>query len=110
MTINDVDEDNYKSIVSLYLKKDVIYTTSSGRTIYPRTLNQKLYIKSLEDNDIVFALGPAGTGKTYLAVLFALKYLKKNTHSLSKVTHLRPLMIIKRNKIIFRDILTFIWL
>ena len=88
--IHNVDEDNYKSIVSLYLKKDVIYTTSSGRTIYPRTLNQKLYIKSLEDNDIVFALGPAGTGKTYLAVLFALKYLKKNLAR--KIILVRPIV------------------
>jgi len=88
--INNVSEDNYKSITSIYLKKDVIYTTSSGRTIYPRTINQKLYINALEENDIVFALGPAGTGKTYLAVLFALKYLK--TNKVRKIILVRPIV------------------
>ena len=88
--INNVSEDNYKSIASIYLKKDVIYTTSSGRTIYPRTINQKLYINALEENDIVFALGPAGTGKTYLAVLFALKYLK--TNKVRKIILVRPIV------------------
>ena len=88
--INNVDENNYKSIVNLFTKKDIIYTTSSGRSIYPRTLNQKIYIKSLEDNDIVFALGPAGTGKTYLAVLYALKCLKKN--QARKIILVRPIV------------------
>lgn len=88
--INNIDEDNYKNIVNLYLKKDILYTTSSGRSIYPRTLNQKLYINSLSNNDIVFALGPAGTGKTYLAVLFALKCLKKN--DIRKIVLVRPIV------------------
>lgn len=88
--INNVSSDNYKKIASIYLKKDIIYTTSSGRTIYPRTINQKLYINALEENDIVFALGPAGTGKTYLAVLFALKYLKAN--KARKIILVRPIV------------------
>ena len=74
--INNIDEENYKSVVSLYLNKEVLFTTQSGKSVYPKTLNQKIYLKALEENDIVFALGPAGTGKTYLAVMFALKYLK----------------------------------
>ena len=74
--INNIDEENYKSIVSLYLNKEVLFTTQSGKSVYPKTLNQRIYLKALEENDIVFALGPAGTGKTFLAVMFALKYLK----------------------------------
>ena len=57
--INNIDEDNYKSIVSLYLNKEIILNTYSGKSIYPKTLNQRIYIKALEENDIVFALGPA---------------------------------------------------
>ena len=49
--INNIDDNNVKSIVSLYLKKDVLITNVYGKPIYPKTLNQKLYIKSLEDNE-----------------------------------------------------------
>lgn len=88
--INNVSDDNYRDIVNIYLKKEIIYTAASGKSIYPRTLNQKLYIRALENNDIVFALGPAGTGKTYLAVLFALKYLK--TNQIKKIILVRPIV------------------
>ena len=41
----NIDDNNVKSIVSLYLKKDVLITNVYGKPIYPKTLNQKLYIK-----------------------------------------------------------------
>ena len=88
--INNIDESNVKSITSLYLKKDIILSTVSGKTVYPKTLNQKIYIKALEDNDIVFAIGPAGTGKTFLAVMFALKYLK--SFKARKIVLVRPIV------------------
>lgn len=88
--IHNVDSSNVKQIASLYFKKDIIYTTVSGRSVYPKTLNQKLYIKALEDNDIVFGLGPAGTGKTFLAVMFALKYLK--TFKARRIVLVRPIV------------------
>ncbi len=88
--INNIDSDNLKSIVSLYLKKENIITTVSGKTIYPKTLNQKLYIKALEDNDIVFAIGPAGTGKTYLGVMYALKLLK--SFKVRRIVLVRPIV------------------
>lgn len=88
--ISNIDEDNYKSIVSLFMEKEVIFTTLSGKAIYPKTLNQKIYLNSLETNDIVFALGPAGTGKTYLAVMFALKYLK--TFKARRIVLVRPIV------------------
>ena len=46
-----------------------IYITPRGKKIKARTLGQKRYVDLLNDNDIVFAIGPAGTGKTYLAVV-----------------------------------------
>ena len=88
--INNIDDKNVKSIVSLYLKKDVLITNVYGKPIYPKTLNQKLYIKSLEDNDIVFAIGPAGTGKTFLGVMFALKYLK--SFKVRRIVLVRPIV------------------
>ena len=88
--INNIDEDNMNSIANLYLKKDVLFTTSFGKVIYPKTLNQKIYIKALEDHDIVFGVGPAGTGKTYLAVMFALKYLK--SFKVRRIILVRPIV------------------
>ena len=48
-----------------------------GKAIYPKTLKQREYINALESHDIVFGVGPAGTGKTYLAVVYAVSLLKK---------------------------------
>ncbi|MEO0138642.1 MAG: PhoH family protein [candidate division WOR-3 bacterium] len=54
---------------------DVIITFK--KKIKPLTERQKYYIKAIEENDIVFAIGPAGTGKTFLAVAMAVKYLRE---------------------------------
>ena len=62
-----ITENEYKNIV-LYSKKDVIKA---------KTPTQVEYFESVSKNDICFAIGPAGTGKTYLAVAFALAALKK---------------------------------
>ena len=56
--------------------------------IKPRTTNQSEYFKKIKENDIVFAIGPAGTGKTYLAVAFALAALKSK--EVSKIVLTRP--------------------
>lgn len=49
-----------------------------GRSIEPRTVGQERYIKAIDMNDMVFCTGPAGTGKTYLAVAWAVSMLKQN--------------------------------
>ncbi|MEO2069700.1 MAG: PhoH family protein [Desulfurobacteriaceae bacterium] len=54
-----------------------IVTTYRGKKIVAKTLTQKRYIKAIRENDIVFGVGPAGTGKTYLAVAAAVSYFKK---------------------------------
>jgi phosphate starvation-inducible PhoH-like protein len=51
----------------------------SGRAIKARTKNQQRLIESYEQNDMVFAVGPAGTGKTYLSIALAVKALKEKT-------------------------------
>jgi len=57
---------------------DVILVASRGRSIAPKGLAQKAYVDSIRKNDIVFGIGPAGTGKTYLAVALAVRaFLQK---------------------------------
>lgn len=54
---------------------DKVYVTTRNRVISPKTPNQKIYIDSIRENDVVFGIGPAGTGKTYLAVAMAVSAL-----------------------------------
>ncbi len=53
-----------------------IFIDTPKRRIYPKTANQAEYIKAIRENDIVVGIGPAGTGKTYLAVALAIEFLK----------------------------------
>jgi phosphate starvation-inducible protein PhoH and related proteins len=57
--------------------QDVIYAVSPRRTITPRTVSQRHYLQAIRGNDLVFGIGPAGTGKTYLAVAMAVAALTK---------------------------------
>ena len=54
---------------------DKVYVTTQHRVISPKTQNQKKYIDAIRQHDIVFGIGPAGTGKTYLAVAMAVSAL-----------------------------------
>ena len=65
-----------------------IARTYNGKLIYPKTLGQKSYYYALKNNDVVFGIGPAGTGKTYLAVVFAVAALKNN--EVKKIILTRP--------------------
>ena len=58
---------------------DVVCYSMSGRPIKARTKNQQRLIEAYEQNDMVFAVGPAGTGKTYLSIALAVKALKEKT-------------------------------
>ena len=60
----------------LTIDKDLICHTVSGRPIKPKTVGQKKYIDSIRNNMIVFSMGPAGTGKTYLAMAMAITAFK----------------------------------
>lgn len=59
--------------------KDVLVYSISGRPIKSRSENQQKLIDAYEKNDMVFAVGPAGTGKTYLSIALAVKALKEKT-------------------------------
>src|SRR5210317_177972 len=54
---------------------DRVYITANQRVVSPKSVNQKKYIDSIRNNDIVFGIGPAGTGKAYLAVAMAISAL-----------------------------------
>ncbi|MFB0528325.1 MAG: PhoH family protein [bacterium] len=56
---------------------DVVYLTEKGKEIKPKTVQQKVYVDAMRNYDIVFSIGPAGTGKTYLACACALQALKE---------------------------------
>lgn len=58
------------------LFNDLLFVTARGKKISPKTLGQKRYLESLRNHDIVFGIGPAGTGKTYLAMAMAVYFLK----------------------------------
>lgn len=81
-----VEQDNLSHISELYNIK--ITKTASGKMIYPKTIGQKNYYFALKNNDVVFGIGPAGTGKTYLAVVFAVDALKNN--EVKKIVLTRP--------------------
>jgi phosphate starvation-inducible PhoH-like protein len=68
--------------------KDEVYISSKKKVITPKTVNQKFYIDSIRRFDIVFGIGPAGTGKTYLAMAMAVASLAKK--EVNRVVLARP--------------------
>ncbi len=67
---------------------DTVYISSKKRTITPKSINQKKYIEAIRRFDIVFGIGPAGTGKTYLAMAMAISALMKK--EVSRIVLTRP--------------------
>lgn len=72
----------------LEMDADCICHTITGKPIKPRTLGQKKYIEAIRKNMIVFGLGPAGTGKTYLAMAMAITAFKN--HEVERIILTRP--------------------
>lgn len=70
------------------IDRDCICHTISGKPIKPKTLGQKKYVDAIRDHMIVFGLGPAGTGKTYLAMALAITAFKNN--EVSRIILTRP--------------------
>ena len=72
------------------LPEDGIYRTQQGRVVRPRTPNQQKYAEAILSNDLTLGVGPAGTGKTYLAVACALRALE--SRKVAKVILSRPVV------------------
>jgi phosphate starvation-inducible PhoH-like protein len=68
--------DRNASLRDIFL--DTVYISAHKRIITPKSIHQKLYIDAIRAHDVVFGIGPAGTGKTYLAMAMALAALMKN--------------------------------
>ena len=67
---------------------DVICITSRGRPLKPKALGQKKYVESIRSNTVTLGIGPAGTGKTYLAVAMAVQAFK--AHEINRIVLTRP--------------------
>jgi phosphate starvation-inducible protein PhoH and related proteins len=80
LTTNDISQllDMEPSEVTAQngFQSDILVHGKNGMLIRARTLNQRRMVKGVDDNDLVFAIGPAGTGKTYTAVALAVRALK----------------------------------
>ncbi|MBC7345547.1 MAG: PhoH family protein, partial [Clostridia bacterium] len=74
--------------VSMEVLRESIYVTPRGKPIRPKTLGQYRYVEAIRKHDIVFGIGPAGTGKTYLAVVMAVLALKNR--EVSRMVLARP--------------------
>lgn len=83
--IDLLNEGNKEQIEEL---EDTIAVTKKGREVKPKTIGQKHYINLIRNNDITLGVGPAGTGKTYLAVAMAVRAFKKE--EISRIILTRP--------------------
>jgi len=81
-----VEEDNEDKIDSI--GKDCICITSKGKPVKAKTLGQKKYIEEIAHNTVVLGVGPAGTGKTYLAVAAAVSAFR--SHDINRIILTRP--------------------
>ena len=72
--LHSIQKGESVNLRSLY--NDIVCISNRGKAIRPYTNGQKAYIQAIRDNEIPFGIGPAGTGKTYLAVAQAVAYLK----------------------------------
>ncbi len=84
LRFNSLKEENVLDIVkgrkeNEKIPDDVIVYSMAGRPIKARTENQQRLVEAYEKNDMIFAVGPAGTGKTYLSIALAVKSLKEKT-------------------------------
>ena len=81
-----VADDRGQELLNLY--KHPLVIKLKNKSIIPKTLNQKRYLKAIHNKDVVFGIGPAGTGKTFLAVAAALDYLQKG--EIERIVLTRP--------------------
>lgn len=85
LSMNNTDMDNH---FLLKIDDDTIIKTISGKPIKPKTIGQKNYTDAIKNNMIVFGIGPAGTGKTYLAMAMAIAMFQKE--AVDKIILTRP--------------------
>lgn len=82
------EENKLNNIVDFFSSRKMLVKKANGTPIYPETFTQDHYVRAIEKEELIFGVGPAGTGKTYLAVAMAVKYLKQN--KIKKLILTRP--------------------
>ena len=95
---NDITEQNVNYVISLSMRdqteavneidRDIVCHTVNGKPVKAKTVGQKKYLDSIDNNMIVFGIGPAGTGKTYLAMAKAITAFKNN--EINRIILTRP--------------------
>ena len=95
LTINQIERiiDGKENILNG--ENDVILHGKNGNLIKAKTFNQRKMLAEIEKNDVVFAIGPAGTGKTYTSVALAVKYLKEK--KVKRIILIRPAIEVGEN-------------
>ena len=93
ITIKDVEaaikmahNNTIQHLLDLY--DEEITKDAFGKTIRAKTMGQRIYVNAMKNNDLVFGIGPAGTGKTFLAVVYAAKQLRKG--AVKRIVLTRP--------------------
>jgi phosphate starvation-inducible PhoH-like protein len=81
-----LSQDDSINLEKIFL--DTVFISSAKKTISPKSITQKLYVDSIRKNDVVFGIGPAGTGKTYLAMAMAVSTLLKK--KVNRIVLTRP--------------------
>jgi len=81
-----ISEDHTVDLEKIFL--DTVFISSKKRTITPKSIAQKLYIDAIRHSDMVFGIGPAGTGKTYLAMAMAVSALMEK--KVARISLARP--------------------
>ena len=71
-----LERNKLDELITIYSNKLIVGKQYTGKPVFAKTLNQKKYVKSIEQQDLIFGVGPAGTGKTYLAVIKGVTLLK----------------------------------
>ncbi len=85
--VMNLNRDYPNDEISSPSAKAIIFS-ATGKAIRPKTIGQSRYVESIRKNDIVFGIGPAGTGKTYLAMAMAIKAFKEK--SVARIVLTRP--------------------
>lgn len=88
MSLNMIDDGKIEAIKDELSQK--IKININGKLVYPKTFNQKTYIKAVQKYDLTFGIGPAGTGKTYLAITVGLSLLLNKT--VERIVLTRPVV------------------
>ena len=95
LTINQIERiiDGKENILNG--ENDIILHGKNGNLITAKTFNQRKMLAEIDKNDVVFAIGPAGTGKTYTSVALAVKYLKEK--KVKRIILIRPAIEVGEN-------------